>query len=232
MQAYATSEPEIRVHVRDGFKELVRTVAELAGVHEEETWDFFAYGMLLNVVARSTSDWKRPASDLPPPARDPAGARWCSCWSRRCSRCRCSASSATTTTSTTRRPRRSRRATRSPTPTGAFAAPSVVALVRLGAPVETRAGARADRARGARRCGFRGVASVVALRARRRPPAGLPRRALDLPAGDVQARTRRARGPIIEQRLARRAVRDARRRRVRGARRSATRSRRTSRAPS
>ena len=31
MQAYAISEPEIRVHVRDGFKELVRTVAELGG---------------------------------------------------------------------------------------------------------------------------------------------------------------------------------------------------------
>jgi AcrR family transcriptional regulator len=51
MQGYATSEPEIRAHVRAGFQNLVRNVADMAGVTPEETWDFFAYGMLLNVTA-------------------------------------------------------------------------------------------------------------------------------------------------------------------------------------
>jgi AcrR family transcriptional regulator len=51
MQAYTISEPEIRAHVREGFKELVRTVAGLADVSADETWEFFAYGMLLNVTA-------------------------------------------------------------------------------------------------------------------------------------------------------------------------------------
>jgi AcrR family transcriptional regulator len=50
MQAYSTSEPEIRAHVRQGFVELVRTIGALAGFTAEETWDFFAYGMLLNVT--------------------------------------------------------------------------------------------------------------------------------------------------------------------------------------
>ena len=57
MQAYATNEPDIRAHVRAGFRTLVRTVAELAGVPEEETWDFFAYGMLLNVTAALDIEW-------------------------------------------------------------------------------------------------------------------------------------------------------------------------------
>src|SRR4051794_33543421 len=48
MQAHATNEPVIREHVRAGFGELVRLVARLAGVSFEETWDFFAQGMLLN----------------------------------------------------------------------------------------------------------------------------------------------------------------------------------------
>ncbi len=51
MQAYATSEPEIRDYVRAAFENLVRTVADLAGVSKDETWEFFSYGMLLNVVA-------------------------------------------------------------------------------------------------------------------------------------------------------------------------------------
>jgi AcrR family transcriptional regulator len=51
MQAYATSEPEIRDHVRSGFEGLMRVVADLAGVSLAETWEFFAYGMMLNVVA-------------------------------------------------------------------------------------------------------------------------------------------------------------------------------------
>ena len=51
MQGYAISEPEIRAHVRAGFVDLVDRVAALAGVTRAETWDFFAYGMLLNVTA-------------------------------------------------------------------------------------------------------------------------------------------------------------------------------------
>jgi AcrR family transcriptional regulator len=50
MQSYATSEPEIRAHVRAGFVDLVQKVSEMAGFTPEEAWDFFAYGMLLNVT--------------------------------------------------------------------------------------------------------------------------------------------------------------------------------------
>jgi AcrR family transcriptional regulator len=57
MQAYSTSEPEIRSYVRAGYLELRRNVAELAGVSEDETWTFFAHGMLLNVVAILDLDW-------------------------------------------------------------------------------------------------------------------------------------------------------------------------------
>jgi hypothetical protein len=51
MQAYSTSEPEIRAYVRENYRELIRNVAALAGVEEKETWEFFAHGMLLNVAA-------------------------------------------------------------------------------------------------------------------------------------------------------------------------------------
>jgi AcrR family transcriptional regulator len=57
MQAYSTSEPEIRAHVRANYLKLRGTVAELAGVTEDETWDFFSHGMLLNVVAMLDLDW-------------------------------------------------------------------------------------------------------------------------------------------------------------------------------
>jgi AcrR family transcriptional regulator len=57
MQGYAVSDVEIRDHVRAGYRELVRTVAELAGVEEDATWDFFATGMMLNVVAMLDLDW-------------------------------------------------------------------------------------------------------------------------------------------------------------------------------
>jgi AcrR family transcriptional regulator len=58
MQAYATSEPEIRSYVRDGYLDLRRTVAELCDVAEDATFDFFAYGMMLNVVAMLDLGWK------------------------------------------------------------------------------------------------------------------------------------------------------------------------------
>src|ERR1700754_5148936 len=51
MQSHATGDPEIHAYVRNGFNELRRTVAQAAGVPEEQTWRFFADGMLLNVVA-------------------------------------------------------------------------------------------------------------------------------------------------------------------------------------
>ena len=57
MQGYATSEPEIRAHVREGYIELTRIVADLAGVPRDETWHFFAHGMMLNVVAMLELDW-------------------------------------------------------------------------------------------------------------------------------------------------------------------------------
>ena len=52
MQAYAVaSDPQFQRAVRSGYGELVRMVASLAGVSLQETWDFFAQGMLLNVIA-------------------------------------------------------------------------------------------------------------------------------------------------------------------------------------
>jgi AcrR family transcriptional regulator len=52
MQAYAVaSDPLFQDAVRSGYGELVRKVAGLAGVGLKDTWDFFSYGMLLNVVA-------------------------------------------------------------------------------------------------------------------------------------------------------------------------------------
>ena len=57
VQGYATNEPVIRAHVRENFGKLIRIVAGLAGVSVDETWDFFADGMLLNVVAMLELDW-------------------------------------------------------------------------------------------------------------------------------------------------------------------------------
>src|SRR3954466_3232936 len=51
MQAYSTSEPEIREHVRARYIALTETAAELAGVPRDDMWHFFAHGMMLNVVA-------------------------------------------------------------------------------------------------------------------------------------------------------------------------------------
>jgi len=57
MQAYATAEPGIRAHVREGYIRLTQTAAELAGVPRDEMWHFFAHGMMLNVVAMLELDW-------------------------------------------------------------------------------------------------------------------------------------------------------------------------------
>ena len=57
MQGYAASDPEIRERVREGYMGLVRRVAELAEVEEDATWEFFATGMMLNVLAALDLDW-------------------------------------------------------------------------------------------------------------------------------------------------------------------------------
>jgi AcrR family transcriptional regulator len=51
MQGYvATSDPDIRSHVRARFERLVAEVTELSGAAPEAVWGFFAQGMLLNVT--------------------------------------------------------------------------------------------------------------------------------------------------------------------------------------
>ena len=57
MQAYAVNEPEIRAFVRDAYQELMRTAAELAEVEVDATWEFFATGMMLNVMTMLGIDW-------------------------------------------------------------------------------------------------------------------------------------------------------------------------------
>ena len=67
MQSYAAcADPDIREHVRRRYGELVRVVADLAGVGVADVWRFFATGMLLNVVATleleriaDRDDWAR-----------------------------------------------------------------------------------------------------------------------------------------------------------------------------
>jgi AcrR family transcriptional regulator len=52
LQSYAAcSDPEIRDHVAERYGALVQEVAQLGGVGIGDTFDFFAHGMLLNVVA-------------------------------------------------------------------------------------------------------------------------------------------------------------------------------------
>jgi AcrR family transcriptional regulator len=52
LQAYAAcADPEIQTQVRARYGELVAEVAELAGAQPGEVLDFFAKGMLLNVIA-------------------------------------------------------------------------------------------------------------------------------------------------------------------------------------
>lgn len=57
MQAYTTSDPDVRAHVRAGFLTLRERVAALGGVPIDATWDFFAHGMLLNVLTALDIDW-------------------------------------------------------------------------------------------------------------------------------------------------------------------------------
>jgi len=52
MQSYAAcSDPVIQARVRDCYGMLVKLVTRLSGAPPERVWQFFAHGMLLNVVA-------------------------------------------------------------------------------------------------------------------------------------------------------------------------------------
>jgi AcrR family transcriptional regulator len=68
MQAYAASDdPDVRAATREAFGHLWTVVGELAGYSEQETRDFFAAGMLMNVAA---------TLDLLEASGDPAAASW------------------------------------------------------------------------------------------------------------------------------------------------------------
>jgi AcrR family transcriptional regulator len=52
MQSYAAcSDPDIQEHVREGYGDLVQLVMRLSGAEPHEVWQFFSFGMLLNVMA-------------------------------------------------------------------------------------------------------------------------------------------------------------------------------------
>jgi AcrR family transcriptional regulator len=52
MQSYAAcSDPEIQAHVRQGYGDVVELVTRLSGAEPHEVWQFFSFGMLLNVMA-------------------------------------------------------------------------------------------------------------------------------------------------------------------------------------
>jgi AcrR family transcriptional regulator len=52
MQSYAAcSDPVIQAQVRDRYSSLVQRVTELSGAEAHEVWQFFSFGMLMNVIA-------------------------------------------------------------------------------------------------------------------------------------------------------------------------------------
>jgi AcrR family transcriptional regulator len=52
MQSYAAcSDPVIQAQVREGYSSLVTLVTEISGAEPHEVWQFFSFGMLLNVIA-------------------------------------------------------------------------------------------------------------------------------------------------------------------------------------
>jgi AcrR family transcriptional regulator len=70
MQSYAAcSDPEIRAAVRECYGTLVELVGRLSSAEPYRVWEFFAHGMLLNVVASLDLD---AIAD-----RDPWAAAWC-----------------------------------------------------------------------------------------------------------------------------------------------------------
>lgn len=69
MQSYAASaDPEIQARVRERYADLVRQVAGATSADPAQLWQFFASGMLLNVIA---------ALKLEELA---AGEEWAACW--------------------------------------------------------------------------------------------------------------------------------------------------------
>ena len=70
MSAESTgNDPVIQEHVRAGYGDIVREVTRLSKEPPEKVWQFFATGMLLNVIA---------SLDLPAIAdRDEWAAAWC-----------------------------------------------------------------------------------------------------------------------------------------------------------
>jgi AcrR family transcriptional regulator len=66
----ASAEPEIQAHVRESFGRVVAEVTRLSGAEPMEVWNFFAYGMLLNVTA---------ALDLEAIASE---SEWAAAWAR------------------------------------------------------------------------------------------------------------------------------------------------------
>jgi AcrR family transcriptional regulator len=52
MQSYAAcSDPEIQAQVRERYGDLVERVTQLSGAEPHQVWQFFSFGMLLNVMA-------------------------------------------------------------------------------------------------------------------------------------------------------------------------------------
>jgi AcrR family transcriptional regulator len=70
MQSYAAcSDPEIQAAVRECYGALVKLVTRLSGAEPHRVWEFFAHGMLLNVIASLDLD---AIAD-----RDAWAAAWC-----------------------------------------------------------------------------------------------------------------------------------------------------------
>ena len=69
MQSYAaSSDPEIQARVRERYADLVRQVAESTGAEPAHLWEFFASGMLLNVIAALNLEVLAPNEE------------WAACW--------------------------------------------------------------------------------------------------------------------------------------------------------
>jgi AcrR family transcriptional regulator len=70
MQSYAaTADPVIREQVRDDYGRVVEEVTRLSASPDEKVWEFFAHGMLLNVIASLHLEEIADA--------EPWAARWC-----------------------------------------------------------------------------------------------------------------------------------------------------------
>jgi AcrR family transcriptional regulator len=79
MQGYvATSDPDIRAHVRSNYERLVSEVTGLADADPASVWTFFAQGMLLNVTQSldleaiaGESEWAAAWCQGPPVQQEP-----------------------------------------------------------------------------------------------------------------------------------------------------------------